>query len=107
MPPVVPSWAIAFLLFVPAAAVAYNRPASYGEFDTSVAPGDAAALKTAIQSGPNPYIYVQRGIYILDNPVVINRSTSLYLHGADRMNTILAAKNPSLPLFVVQNAPLV
>jgi hypothetical protein len=88
------------------AAIGQTRPASYSEFDTSVAPGDAAALKAAIEGDQVRNIYIQRGYYLLKNPVVINRTDSLFLHGVDRMFTILAASDPSQPLFLVQNAPL-
>jgi hypothetical protein len=39
--------------------------------------------------------------------VVIDRTTSLFIHGADRMATMLVARDPSQPLFVVRSAPLV
>jgi len=83
------------------------RPASYAQFDTSVAPSDGAALKAAIEGGQKQFIYVRSGYYTLDNPVVIDRTTSLFLHGQDRMYAVLAAKDPTQPLFVIRNAPLV
>jgi hypothetical protein len=89
------------------AGAAASRPDSYAEFDTSVASSDGSALKTIIEAGATSYIFVRRGAYVLDNPVVIDRGTSLFVHGADRMHTVLIAKNPALPLFVVQRAPLV
>jgi hypothetical protein len=97
---------MAVVLAVPTDALSATRPASYAEFDTSVGATDAAALKAAIEKGQSKYIYVRSGYYYLDNPVVIDRTESLYLHGQDRMYTVLAAKNPSQPLFVVRNAPL-
>jgi hypothetical protein len=97
---------LAVVLLVPTGARAFSRPASYAEFDTSVQASDAVALKRAIESGQSSAIYVRSGYYQLDNPVVIDRSESLYLHGQDRMYTVLSAKNPSQPLFVVRNAPL-
>src|SRR5262249_8398156 len=81
-------------------------PASYSEFYTGVAPGDAAALKAAILDPTKPYTYVQTGTYVLDNPVVINRTNSLFIHCADRLSARLIAKDPSQPLFKVVNAPL-
>jgi Pectate lyase superfamily protein len=100
----------AALLFAAAAvsapATAQSRPASYAEFDLSVAPGDAAALRAAIVEGKKPNIYLQRGHYFLDNPVVIDRTQPLFVHGADRAGVILSAKNPTQPLLVVRNAPL-
>src|SRR5262245_29427969 len=87
--------------------VAAARPASYAEFDTSVAASDGAALKAAIVGGQKQFIYVRSGYYTLDNPVVIDQTTSLFLHGQDRMYAVLVAKNPTQPLFVIRNAPLV
>jgi hypothetical protein len=89
-----------------AAATAQQRPATYAEFDTSVGPGDGTALEAAIKSGKKN-IYLQRGDYVLDNPIVIDRTTPLYLHGIDRMATRLVAFDTTKPLFVVKNAPLV
>jgi len=99
--------AAAFLLaaaVVPASA--QTRPTSYAEFDDSIAPGDAAALRAAITGGQRNYIYLQRGYYVLDNPVVIDRTEPLFIHGVDRLSVILVAKNPTQPLFLVRNAPL-
>jgi len=96
---------LAILLFANSVA-AQTRPSSYSEFDASIAPSDGGALKAAIESGAKNYIYLQRGYYVLSNPVVIDRTTSLYLHGADRMFTQLVATDPSQPMFIVKNAPL-
>jgi hypothetical protein len=85
---------------------AQTRPATYSEFNTSIGAGNGPALAAAIRGGAIDYIVLQSGDYVLDNPVVINRTTSLYLHGIDRMLTRLVASDPSKPLFVVQNAPL-
>src|SRR5215471_19464370 len=95
------------LAMVALCCVAAARPASYAEFDTSVAASDGAALKAAIEGGQKQFIYVRSGYYTLDNPVVIDRTTSLFLHGQDRMYAVLVAKNPTQPLFVIRNAPLV
>jgi hypothetical protein len=83
------------------------RPTSYSDFDTSVAPRDGAALKTLLQGTGTNYIYLQPGTYMLQNPVTINRTGSLYLHGIDRNGTLLVAANPAQPLFVVTAAPLI
>ena len=96
----------AALLCGPAARGA-SRPASYAEFDTLIAPSDGAALKRLVEGGSTKFIFLRRGAYVLDNPVLVDRADSLFLHGADRMATVLVAKNPSAPLFVVQRAPLV
>jgi hypothetical protein len=96
---------LATLLFA-STATGQARPTSYADFDASIAPSDGAALKSEIESGVNNYIYLRRGYYVVNNPVVIDRTTSLYLHGADRMYTVLVAANPSQPMFIVKNAPL-
>lgn len=101
--------ACAAALLLAAAAVpatAQSRPVSYAEFDVSIARGDGAALGAAITGGVSKYIYLQSGVYALDNPVVIDRTNSLFIHGIDRVTTILVAKNPQQPLFVLRNAPL-
>jgi hypothetical protein len=85
---------------------AQSRPASYAEFDVSIAPGDGAALRAAILAGQRSYIYLQRGHYVLSNPVVIDRASSLFIHGVDRAQVTLTAKDPTQPLFIVRNAPL-
>jgi hypothetical protein len=102
-------FALAYLatlgLAVPAQGVA--RPDSYAEFDASVRPSDGKALKKLIESGERSAIYLLPGVYVLDNPVVVDRATSLFLHGADRMGTVLVASDPSKPLFRIERAPLV
>jgi hypothetical protein len=96
---------LGMLLFVCSAA-AQTRPTSYAQFDTSVGVSDGAALTSEIQSNAYNYIYLRPGYYVLNNPVVIDRTTTLYLHGADRMFTVLVAANPTQPMFIVKNAPL-
>jgi hypothetical protein len=86
-------------------AFAQARPAAYSEFDTSIAPGDGAALQRAIARKTANYLYLQPGIYELENPVEIDRATPLFVHGADRMTVQLIAMDPSKPLFVVKRAP--
>jgi hypothetical protein len=44
---------------------------------------------------------------VLDNPVPIDRTEPLFIHGADRVHVVLVAKNPTEPLFLVRSAPLV
>jgi hypothetical protein len=98
---------LALLLALAGSAAAQTRPASYAEFDVSIAPGDGVALRAAITGGKLDNIYLRRGFYALDNPVVIDRTRPLFLHGSDRAHVTLVAKNPTQPLFLVQNAPLV
>ena len=87
-------------------AAAQTRPTSYAEFDVSISPGDAAALRAAILGGQRDAIFLQRGTYVLDNPVVIDRTRPLFVHGIDRARVRLVAKDPAQPLFLVRNAPL-
>ncbi len=87
-----------------------TRPATYAEFYTGIVPSadpnaNGAALAAAV--GAHDYIYLPRGKYALPNPVVIARDTPLFVHCADRMFTHLVAQDPSQPMFVVVNAPLV
>jgi hypothetical protein len=74
-------------------------------FDTSIRSGDARGLELAIQRGTSELIYLPRGVYVLNNPVVIDRTRPLRLFGADRFATALVARNTRLPLFVVRAAP--
>jgi len=82
------------------------RPNTYDDFDTSVLANDAVALKKLIQGNAVNFIYLRNGTYKLNNPVYINRPTSLYVHGQDEMRTVLVAQNPTQPLFIVQNATI-
>lgn len=95
------------LVLLAAPARAQERPTSYAEFDTSVSAGNGTELKAAIESGTIDYIYIQPGNYTLSNPVTINRSTSLFLHGVDRVSTRLIAATPTQPMFIVTAAPLI
>jgi hypothetical protein len=100
-------WIAAVLLAaLSAPASAQTRPASYAEFDTTIGPGDGTALERAIRSGTKNYLYLQRGDYVLDNPIEIDRTTPLYIHGIDRVEVRLVAFDTTKPLFVVKNAPL-
>lgn len=85
---------------------AQTRPATYAEFDTSIAAGDGAALKAMIDAELVKNIYLRPGAYTIANPVAIDRASSLFVHCADRYKTILIARDPTQPLFVVRNAPL-
>ena len=49
---------------------AQQRPASYSDFNTSVpSTNGGAALTALIEGGTTPYIYIQPGVYVLNNPV--------------------------------------
>jgi hypothetical protein len=99
------SLAASCLLAALAASAASAQPASYAEFDTSVRSGDGFGLQLLIMRGRSEAIYLPRGIYELDNPVTIDRTRPLAIHGADRITTALVARNPARPLFVLRKAP--
>jgi pectate lyase-like protein len=103
---------LASLVLIAAPAFGADRPATYAEFYTGITPtadsdANGAVLKSEIASGIHPYIYLQRGTYTLDNPVVIDRSTPLFIHCADRFWTRFVAKTPGQPLFEIVDATLV
>ncbi len=78
------------------------RPASYDAFvDARRYP----SVEQAIEG--NPYIYLRPGIYVLNNPVVINRTGPLFIAGGSRMGTILKPRDPTKPLFIVKKASLI
>ena len=53
-------------------------------------------------------IFLPPGDHTLDNPVVINRSGSVYIHGSGRIhNTRLIANDPTQPLFLIESAAVV
>jgi len=79
-----------------------TRPSSYNDF---VSVDTFPTVEDAIQSGQ--YIYFPRRDYTLNNPVVINRTTSLFMHGSDRVFTRIIPSDPSQPLFIVQEATLI
>lgn len=87
----------------PSASLAADwRPASYDAFV------DARRYRDVEQTiASNRYVYLKPGVYVLDNPVVINRSQPLFITGAGRMQTILKPRNPARPLFIVERAPLI
>lgn len=85
-----------------AAALPGPRPTLYSEFTTVVTP---ANLETLI--GTEDYLYLPDAIYELDNPVVISRTTPLFIHGSNRSSTQLVALNPGLPLFEIQSGGVV
>lgn len=84
---------------------AQTRPDAYSDFDSTIT--TAAALKTALEGSGDSYIYLQTGNYILDNPVVIERTGTVYLHGRDATQTRLIAQRPELPMIIVSDAALV
>ena len=88
-------------------AAAQTRPTTYAEFNTSVQAADAQALRAVITAGSATAIYLRRGIYEIWNPILIDRSTPLFIHGADRFDTRLVARDPTKPLFQIRRAPLV
>jgi hypothetical protein len=47
------------------------------------------------------------GVYTVDNPVYINRSARLFMHGGDRIATRIVPKNPGHPMFIVEAATII
>ena len=99
--------ALAASLFGFEPALAQARPSSYADFDISVDAGSGSELKSIIEAGQASHIWLQPGNYTLANPVTISRSSSLFIHGADRVSTRLIAATPTQPMFVVTAAPLI
>ena len=58
-------------------------------------------LERALKKG-SEQIMIPQGKYIIDNPLVVDRSGLLFLFGAGRLRTELIARNPDQPLFVVR-----
>lgn len=84
---------------IPSAAVL--RPVSYDGFvDAKTYPSVEQAI------AHNRYVYLRPGVYVLNNPVIIDRDTPLFIHGGSRMDTVLKPKDPTQPLFIVRRAPL-
>src|SRR5208283_5422143 len=78
------------------------RPSSYDSF---IDAKSFVSLEQAIAT--SKYIYLEPGVYMLNNPVVIDSADSLFIHGGSRMDTILKPKDPTKPLFIVKNASLI
>jgi len=78
-----------------------SHPTTYDSF---VSVTNYANVSEAMSSGS--FLYFPPGVYMLNNPIIIDRDTPLFLHGADRMKTILQPANPG-PLFIVRKAPLI
>ena len=73
----------------------------------SVAAELPALMMVAKAVAAENHIFVPQGVHVIDNPLVIDRDTPLFIHGADRAGTLLVAKDPKQPLLVVKRAPLV
>lgn len=86
----------------------FSRPTSYDEF---VAVDRYRSLAQAIANEKYLYFPPRTGRrdpnYWVDNPIVIDRSAPLFLHGADRAGTRLRARNPKEPLFIVRRASVI
>jgi len=83
-------------------ASAQSGPASYAGFkDATTFKNLTAALAASEQ------LYFPPGRYRVDNPLVIDRDRPLFLHGADRIRSVLVGKHPGLPLLVINRASVV
>jgi len=92
----------AFACSFQGAAFAADHPADYDKF-VSVSPGTSLAGAAAA----NSELYLPPGRHLVDNPVVIARDEPLFIHGADRMQTMLVPMHPDRPMFVIEKATLV
>ncbi len=100
--PLLSAVAVTAFAFVPLTA-ANQPPASYDSFATV----QFDAVTGQITNLQEQYLFFPPGDYHLDNPVLIDREDSLYLHGGDRWQTRLYPRNPSQPLFLVNKADCV
>lgn len=109
-----PAFALLFVLCGAGSAWA-TMPATYASFIEVTIDGEpggqpgAYVVKERIENGTGvTALYLGPGNYFLENPVVIDRSGSVYIHGAGRGdNTKLYAKNPGVPLFQIEAAEVV
>ncbi len=79
-------------------------PANYEGFDVANFTGNT--LETLLSQGKTN-ILLPQGVHVINNPITIDRTTALVLHGAGRMRTRIQGANPSLPLFNISNASFV
>ena len=77
-----------------------DLPKSYEDF---VLLDKYPSLNKAISK--EKFIIIPEGKYVIDNPIIINRNTPLYILGAARQRVVLVPKNLSKPLFIVKKAP--
>jgi hypothetical protein len=93
--------AFASLLAPAAFAADAERPVHYGAFRPAT---DFESLEAAIAA--EPYVYLPPGTYLVDNPLVIDRDTPLFVHGATRRGTRIVARDPQKPLLLLKRTPL-
>lgn len=78
-----------------------SRPANLDHF---VSVNQYGSLEQAIAN--EVYVALPRGDYVVNNPIVLNRTTPLFLFGAGSgSSTRILWKNPNQPLFVVNRVP--
>jgi len=77
-----------------------NYPTTYDGF-TLAAKDNLQAL---ISSGVSK-ILLPQGTYFVNNPITIDQSMPLIIHGAGRMKTEIIAANPDKPLFRIARLP--
>lgn len=79
------------------------RPSSYDDFvvwDPTV-PG-TPSLEDFL--GDNTHVLIPAGSFVIENPVVIDKTGPLFLHGVGRSLTNLRAANGEQPLFEIRSA---
>lgn len=50
------------------------------------------------------YVFLLDKEYEIDNPLVIDKSTCFFMHGLDRVDSLLTPKYPDKPLIIIKNA---
>ncbi len=105
---------VALLLPVTSVTASVPYPEDYDDFQiATIVDGrieqlceDAITNPCTNQSDP-VYLFFPPGTHELENPINIDRDAAVFLHGGNRWMTRLVPKNPSYPLFQVDQATLV
>lgn len=74
-------------------------PKSYDDFTVT---GNRKIIDSFILK--NKYLFIGSGNYYVDNPIYLNESDVLFLHGIDRTSVRLIPKNDDQPLFIINGA---
>jgi hypothetical protein len=82
-----------------------DRPETYNDFVGVGSSTDYSTIAAALAAGEK-LIFLRAGTHNINNPIVINTTEPLYIHGFADERTIIKAQNLNQPLFIVQNCPL-
>ena len=84
------------------------RPENYSEFQHVSVNDNLKSIITNGNSQASPqYLFLEPGIHLVENPIVVNRNTCLFVHGLNRWQTRIVPQNHNAPLFLVEKAELV